>query len=253
LPVACQRLSLKSQLPPMLLSTRLILFITLTCSVTIVCAQQSIIFEDDFNDNRNNWKLVSNSQFAVTIKDSALHIQKYEKNFISRGCLWLSKEIPGFNTSTDFSITFYAKMLSSDDLFSLIDFQWGFRNDNGKNINGRDSLYQANFILDGRVDLDYFDKKWNYLYKTSLPDTAVKLPTTSRIVRRDNYPLPYQKDQFNKFEIIQKGDNCIIKVNDMEVLNKPIRRIYGNSIGIQHCLKSAWQMDRIVIRQDNWY
>jgi hypothetical protein len=232
---------------------KLFVFITFNCLVSIAYAQQSIIFEDDFNDNKNNWKLFSNSQFAVNIEHSALHIQKYEKNISSRGCLWLSKEIPGFNTSTDFSITFYAKMLSSDDLFSLIDFQWGFRNDYGKNINGRDSLYQANFILDGRVDLNYFDKKWNYLYKTSLPDTSIKLTTASRIVKKDNYPLPYLKDAFNKFEIIQKDDSCIIKVNDVELLHKPIRRIYGNSIGIQHCLKSAWQMDRLIIRQDNWY
>jgi hypothetical protein len=232
---------------------RIIFLVVLTCSATLIHAQQTILFQDDFNDNKNNWKLLNDSNFLVKIDNDVLHLQKYEKNFISRGCLWLSKEIPGFNASVDFSITFYAKMVSSDDVADLIDFQWGFRNFAGSNINGRDSIYQADFILGSRLDLNYFDKKWNYLYKVSLPDTTIKITGGTRIVRNQNYALPYKKNVFNKFEIIQKGDNCIIKVNDVEVLNKPIRRIYGNSIGIQQCLKSAWEMDRIVIRQDSWY
>jgi hypothetical protein len=232
---------------------QIIFLLTLACCINLATAQEAILFQDDFNDNKNNWNLHNDSNFLVKIENGALHLQKYEKNFIKRGCLWLSQEIPGFNTSTDFSITFYAKMIRSDDLFNLIDFQWGFRNFFGTNINGRDSMYQADFILDGRLHLNYFDKKWNYLYKIVLPDTTKKVANTTPIVRNENYALPYRKDAFNKFEIIQKGDTCIIKVNDIEVLNKPIRKIYGNSIGIQQCLKSQWQMDKIIIRQDNWY
>jgi hypothetical protein len=216
-------------------------------------SQQTVLFQDDFVDNRNNWKVQSDSNFLVKIDSGVLHFQKYEKNFIKRGCLWYRKEIPGFNTSTDFSITFYAKTISEGDIFNMIDLQWGFRNFANSNINGMDSMYQAEFVTEGRVHLNYFDKKWNYLYRIALPDTTKIVRLSTPINRSQPYPLPYKRNVFNKYEIIQKGDNCIIKINDVEVLNKPIRRIYGNNIGIQQCLKSAWQMDRIIIKQDNYY
>lgn len=209
--------------------------------------------DETFDNNNNNWKVFSDSNFKVKIEGGLLHLQKYEKNRINKSCLWYKKEIPNFNTSTDFSITFYAKVLSSDDLFTAIDLQWGFRNAGEGSINRNDSLYQADFILDGRVHLSYFDKKWNYLYRVSLPDTTKKITTSTPITVNADFAFPYKKDAFNKFEIIQKGDTCIIKVNDIELINKPIRRIYGNSIGIQKCLKSSIVIDRIIVKQDNWY
>jgi hypothetical protein len=232
---------------------RVTAIVVMACFAHTAFSQENILFQDDFDDNKNNWKVISDANFLVKVDNGVLHMQKYEKNFIRRGCVWYSKEIPGFNTCTDFSITFYGKVLSDGDLFNLIDFQWGFRNYAGSNINGMDSMYQVGFIMEGRVHLNYFDKKWNYLHRINLPDTAKKIIVATPIPKTEDFAFPYKKNAFNQFEIIQKGDNCIIKVNGFEVLNKRMRPIYGNSIGIQQCLKSAWVMDKIIIKQDNFY
>lgn len=114
-------------------------------------------------------------------------------------------------------------------------------------------MYQADFIMEGRLHLNYFDKKWNYFHRVGLPDTSQKIASNMPITRSAEFAFPYKKNEFNKHEIIQNGDSIIIKVNDFQILHKPIRRIYGNKLGIQQCLKSAWVMDRIVVKQDTYY
>lgn len=208
----------------------LLIFIFSQCQAF---SQGKILLRDDFKDNKNKWALKKNSDFLVEIKAGALHLEKFEKNRQRNGCLWYSKTIPHFNTLKNFSITFFARFVSGGDILELIDLQWGTRNrSTSGNING--GLYQLSFHRQGRVDLDYFDTQWSYF------------------VRKDiNYALPKDFDftNINKYEIIQHNGFVILKVNDQEILRQFTKPIPGNTIGFQQCLKSAWEIEKIIVRQ----
>jgi hypothetical protein len=185
----------------------------------------------------------------VAIEKGALHIEKKERNRIRNCCLWYNQEIPGLNTMNDFSITFFASAISFGDIFNAIDFQWGKKNGH---INGRsqDSLYQVNFRMKGEITLDLFNKKWYYLHRENFPTNVLIADAPGAQVNPNHESTMQPQAQYTKYEIIQQGDTCIIMINGHEVLRKPIKRIYGNSIGIQQCLKCAWKIDEIIIRQD---
>ena len=204
---------------------------------TLTAFSQKKIFEDDFNNNKNGWKLRHDSNFLVDIRNGALHIEKFQKNFVSRGCLWYNKNIPGLNTLNDFSITLYAKFLSGGDLFDWIDFQWGNRlepKDLSKPKTSSNSLYQLSFIITGEVKLDYFDNNWTYFVRKNIKTLLGE---------------KFDAKKINKYELVQKDSLIIFRVNDKDVLKQFCNPIAGNSIGFQQCLKTAWEIDRIVIRQ----
>jgi hypothetical protein len=194
---------------------------------------QKKVFEDDFKNNKHGWRLQHDSNFLVDINNGVLHIEKFEKNFTSRGCLWYTKAIPGFNTLHDFSITLYARFISGGDIFDMMDFQWG---EGGKTINGKLSanLYQLSFLLKGEVKLDYFHKNWTYFVRKNINALLGSLFDPKRI---------------NKYGLVQKDSFLIFSINDKEVLRQYGNPVAGNSIGFQQCLKSAWEIDKIVIRQ----
>ncbi|MBD0725001.1 hypothetical protein B6A10_07405 [Flavobacterium sp. L1I52] len=206
------------------------------------------IFSEDFNNNDNNWELYKdNKEFLVNIAEGKLHIEKFSLNRINNGCLWYKKEIKNFDTSKDFSIQFMAKIIKFEDVVNHIDFQWGDLNGNQKR------LYQIEFGTSGLIRLNYFDKGWSYLFEKNLPikytssnQFSVQLKNKDKTVY-----YPVNANAFNKYEIIQKGNYCTIKINDIKVLSKKIKIITGNSIGIQQCLRSSWEIDKIVIKQQN--
>jgi hypothetical protein len=218
--------------------TRHLLYPTLLfgfLSSTAFC--QKKIFEDDFKDNKNGWKLRRDTNFLVEIKNGALHIEKFQKIFVSRGCLWYNKKIEGLNTLNDFSITLYAKFISGGDIFDWMDFQWGSSlqpKDPLKQKTVTNSLYQLSFIVTGEIKLDYFDNDWSYFVRKNI-----------KAALGENF----DPKKINKYEIVQKDSLVSFKVNDKEVLRHFCSPIPGNSIGFQQCLKTAWELDRIVIRQ----
>lgn len=53
----------------------------------------------------------------------------------------------------------------------------------------------------------------------------------------------------NKYELIQKNGFIYFLVNNIELLKQARKPIAGNNIGFQQCLKSAWEIDKIEIRQ----
>lgn len=194
---------------------------------------QKIILKDDFKNNKNGWKLQHDSSFRVDIKNGVLHVEKFKKNFISRGCLWYQKSIPGFNTQNDFSMTIYAKFLSGGDIIDMIDFQWGQRE---KVVKGKLSsrLYQLSFMMNGEVKLDYFDKGWTYFVRKKIKTLLGN---------------EFDPKRINKYELEQKDSFIVFKVNNQEVLRQFYHPVAGNSIGFQQCLKTAWEIDKIVVRQ----
>jgi hypothetical protein len=207
----------------------------ITFKASVFC-QGKILLEDDFRNNKNAWRLQKDSNFLVNIKHGVLHLEKFEKNFTSRGCLWYNKTVQGLNTLNDFSITFYARFVSGGDIFDMIDLQWGMRKE-GPAAAGRrnDNLYQLSFLLKGEVKLDYFNSNWNYYVRKD-----VKAILDGR---------EFKSGTFNKYELVQKDGFVTFSVNDKELLKQLANPIAGNSIGFQQCLKSAWEIDKIIVRQ----
>lgn len=195
---------------------------------------QQTLLDEDFEDNKNDWCLQQDSNFRVAIENGVLHLEKFEKNFTSRGCLWYNKTIPGLNTQKNFTLTVYARFLRGGDVADMLDLQWGGCNQKEA---GRltASLNQLTFLFKGRVWLEHFDRRW-----TNRVDEDVASEKMAG----------FQPTQRNKFEIEQKDSLVIFRVNDKELFRQTYRPVAGNGIGMQQCLKSAWEIDRIVIRQD---
>lgn len=204
------------------------------------------LFEEDFNNNEKNWELYNDSkEFLVNISDGKLHIEKFSLNRINNGCLWYNKAIKNFDTTKDFSIMFIAKINKCDDVINYIDFQWGDLKDQRR-------LYQIEFGTSGSIRLNYFDENWSYMYKKSLPinNTTSSGEFSFQKMSKDNTAYyPIKINDFNKYEIIQHGDLCTIKINDIKVLSEKIKPTTGHSIGIQQCIRSSWDIDKIVIKQ----
>lgn len=210
----------------------LLVLLTLLSTASI---GQKIIFEEDFEDNKHGWQLQQSKDFRVEIKDGVLHLEKFEKNAISRGCIWQNQVIPGLNTSKDFSITIYAKSISSDDIVNMIDFQWGEqkRKEGGRIVS---DLYQLSMLLNrGEIKLDYFNDRWKYFVRKDIKFIWEK---------------GFRPKELSKYEIVQKDSSLVFRINDQEVLKQFYHPVPGNSIGFQHCLKSALEIDKIIIRQD---
>lgn len=219
---------------PKLLYPGCIYTLLLSLFFSVPCFSQKPIFFDDFNDNRNGWKQYRGEHSLVEVKNGVLHLQKFEKNFTDRGCLWYNKPIPGFNAAEDFSITFYAKYVSGGDIFDEIDFQWGETTNRSEKGNILGGLYQLQILFRGEVHLNYFASKWTYFIRKDVD----QLSSNS-----------FNPHKFNRYDLIQQDSFIIVKVNNIEILRQLYTPIPGDGIGIQGCLKSAWEMDKITIKQ----
>jgi hypothetical protein len=217
---------------------RLLYFIIIAFPL-LANAQKKTIFKDDFASNKQKWQLVNDTNFNLSINGGVLHIEKFEKNKIRNGCLWLRKQIPNFATDKDFKITFRARVLNYDEGGSpIIDFQWGLMNETGDcKYFPCDSLYQINIRTNGRIRLEYFRKGWHD-YRPWTDSIAAK-KTNSR-----------KKSSFTKYEIIQKSDTAYLKRNKQLIFSRKVTPIIGSSIGIQQCLKCTWEIKKIKIKQD---
>lgn len=206
----------------------------LLMAFTAIC-QDKVLLTENFKNNKNGWRTQKNASFYVDIRKGVLHLEKFKKNFDDRGCLWYRKEIKGLNTAADFSVTFYAKFLSGGDHTDMIDIQWGAWD---KLIRSKiTGIYQLNFLLKGDVKLDYFNMQWNYSFRYKAKE----------ILNRNLY----QPSQFNKFELIQKDGFIILNINDEQYFKQFAEPISGTAIGFQQCLKSAWEIDKIIVKQLN--
>ncbi len=204
----------------------------------VLYGQEKIIFKDNFVNNKNRWKLVkTDDEFSVRIKDKALYFKKNHRNMVNNGCLWFEKNIRKFKTEKDFIITFYAKILSSDDVTNGFDFQWGkIEEDANTSTNISSSLYQLEIGLKD-MHLTKFDNLngWTYYdWSDSYTETL-------------NYTLQY--GVLYKYEIIQRKDTLTVLINDKMVYALPIKPQEGKSIGVQQCLKSHWLLSRLSIKQ----
>lgn len=203
-------------------------------SLPTACFGQQTLLDDDFENNKNGWRQRHDSNFRVAVENGVLHLEKFGKNFISRGCLWYNKTIPGLNTLNDFSITFYASFVSGGDIFDAMDIQWGesMRRENDRIVSG---LYQLMFMHRGEVKLDHFNRSWTYFVRKNIKTLLGE---------------GFNPKESNKYELIQKDSFLIFRINGKEVMNQHYSPVAGNSIGFQQCLKSAWEIDKIIVRQE---
>jgi len=214
--------------------TCFVILLFLLFKTTAFC-QGTVLLSDDFKNNKNGWQLHNDSNFRVEIKKGFLHLEKLEKNFIRRGCLWYNKPIAGLNTLKDFSITFFARYISGGDHTEMIDVQWGTRVNNPRGV-GNSSLYQLSFLMsNGEIKLDYFNKNWTYFVRKNVNAATASNKFNSR--------------EINKYELEQKDGFITLKINDQEYFRHTSNPIAGNSIGFQQCLKSAWEIDKIIVKQ----
>jgi hypothetical protein len=210
------------------------LFITLIFFYINGYSQGKIIFQDEFRNNKNGWKTRNDENFLVEVSKGVLHIEKREINRIKNGCLWYNKVVPNFNTLNNFSVALHARFLSGGDFTDMIDLMWGDQKKSGsKNIIG--GLYQLSFHMKGSVHLNYFNSKWSYFVKKDIKSI---LGNT------------FKPSDINKYELIQKDGFVILKINNLEVFKHLTPPIPGNSFGFQQCLKSAWEIDKLAIRQE---
>lgn len=202
--------------------------------VTLNYGQEKILLSENFNNNRNSWDLRPTSkEFEVTIEKGVLHLEKFHKNFDNRGCLWYSKEVDLFDTSKNFSIVVKAKQVSNGDFTDVLDIQWGISAK--KNINKNAMLYQLNIFMNGEVRLDFFQKKWDNFNKIN--------------IKKKLDEMDFDPKANNKYEILQEDAFVSLKINNKEVYRQYVFPIEGSSIGFQHCLKGAWEMDQILVSQ----
>lgn len=202
--------------------------------VTFSYGQEKIVLNENFNDNRNGWDLSSTSkEFKVNIDKGVLHLEKLHKNFDNRGCLWYSKEIDSLDTSKNFSIIVEAKQVSGGDFTDVLDIQWGVSGKN--NISEKAMLYQLNIFMNGAVRLDFFQKNWDNFSKVNIKNKLDE--------------IGFDPKAKNRYEVVQEDAYVSLKINGIEVYKQYVFPIEGSSIGFQHCLKGAWEIDQIIVSQ----
>lgn len=199
--------------------------------------QQNVILKEDFEGFENNWQFINTKEFKVNQEAGKLSIRKATENRIMNGCMWYKKTVPSFNTDKNFSIEFEAKSITSEFASSCFDFIWGKiqEYDGTRKL----SIYQIDFNLT-KVRLAKFDlfKGWKYYeWSNELKDSSLSA-------------FKIERGNFNKFEIVQKDNIIMVKVNNTLVYKMPIElQNIGSEIGFQQCLKSEWEIDNIVIKQ----
>ncbi|MES2777572.1 MAG: T9SS type A sorting domain-containing protein [Bacteroidota bacterium] len=208
-------------------------FLIIIFSGSTAISQGKVLLSENFKNNKNGWRLESDASFSVAINNGVLRWEKFKKNYDDRACLWYKKEVKDLNTSEDFSITVYAKFLSGGDIVDMFDIQWGAWD---KTISRKvTSIYQLNFLLKGDVKLDYFNAGWNY---------SLRKKAKEQLDRN-----LYRANEYNKYELVQKDGFVIFNINDKQYFKQFADPISGNTIGIQGCQKSAWEIDKIIVRQ----
>ena len=185
----------------------------------------NIIFSDNFDNNKNGWPITDNNQFLVKVENGVLNIKKYNTKADNGGCLWLVKAIRGFNARNNFQISFDAHFIKAKDSYNAIDVQWG---------NIQTDSYQFSFTDDGQIMLRRYTENKSPRW----------IPIASTVMNN-----LVNKQESNRIVIRQIDGNCIVCINDIEVMHTRIESIPGNCIGIEECWKVAWQMDNLEIRQ----
>ena len=227
----------------------ILLILFLLTRLNPALTQPKAIYRENFSDNKDNWKLYNDKDFKVQINNGRLSIQKFELNRKRNGCLWYHKEIPGFNANKNFSITFFAKILSLDDEFKSIDLQWGNLTDSDTAAQKKYNLYQV-LINPVQISLASFNGQWTY-FNSSTEDGG---PFYGRCETANDFvpvsPL-FKTDRFNKFEIEQRDGLIVLRLNNKTVFQRRMPTLTGSDIGIQQCVKSSWEISKIVIMQSD--
>ncbi|HTG54728.1 MAG TPA: hypothetical protein VL943_00575 [Niabella sp.] len=219
---------------------KLLIFAILFISSCLAAkGQKKVIFRDRFCDNRNNWDTRQQKDFSVNIKRGAIRLEKKTKNRVNNGCLWLNKAIPHLKTDQNFSLSFKAVLNSWDDVINHFDIQWGSVKIDTAHRD-QTQFFQRDFGAD-KVRLAKFDgsakNPWTYHSWSEPYQTA------------DGKSFRIDPGKKHHYTILQVNNILTVKINKMVVLTLPVASVSGGSIGVQQCVKSSWQMKKMLIRQ----
>lgn len=168
--------------------------------------------------------------------DSGVYqITKKIKNFDSRGCLWLTKEMKKFSSSDNFSISFDIRVLNQKDDAKFFDFMWG-------NINLKSNLKQEIQYYQIQISEDQIK-----LNQFGYQDERKQNGWTSVARGIDGLYKNYFLNKWHNIQILQLNSELIIYRDQIEIFRSKIKPTEGNMIGIQNCTKSEIQVDNLII------
>jgi hypothetical protein len=172
------------------------------------------IFRDDFDDNRNNWRIHNNDTVVTSISNGYLNFQ----NGTVYSGYYIDFPIP-FDATKDFTIT------SSITKISLAD-DWGFGVVWGAS-NGK--MFQMMITQTGFYKIENWDGT-----------TDVIIKDWSKCV----------VNATNKIQIFKQGGTYFFFLNDVNVFSCPFQPLYGHGIGfVVFNQKDAIEVDYLEVDQ----
>lgn len=199
------------------------------------CSPNKLIFKENFSNNKNQWDILDNKDFKVLVDSGVYQITKKIKNFDSRGCLWLTKEMKKFSSSDNFSISFDIRVLNQKDDAKFFDFMWG-------NINLKSNLKQEIQYYQIQISEDQIK-----LNQFGYQDERKQNGWTSVARGIDGLYKNYSLNKWHNIQILQLNSELIIYRDQIEIFRSKIKPTEGNMIGIQNCTKSEIQVDNLII------
>lgn len=157
-----------------------------------------ILFEEHFQDNRNNWLIVDNNAYRFAIKDG-LYILESKAG----GCWYSSKPVP-INQNADFKIELRTQKFSGTDVYGY-GLIWGCRDQN--------NFYVFLIFGDGEYS---FQKCQNGAYTRILSGVGA-------MIKKSNGQ--------NKISLKKTGDSLEFYVNDLFVNRSPFLPFFANYTG----------------------
>lgn len=183
---------------------------------------QKIWFEDDFNDYSKGWSYGNTSETQKEVKNGVYRISIKQPD-ASAWVFWNHSIF--LDNEKDFSIEATIKQTNGVDNYSY-GVAWG------KDI---DNLYSFGISSNGYyIFYAYIGGKYTELQSWQ------KVSSVNRL------------GQKNVIKVVQKGGKWIFYVNDDKVYSTNVKKAFGNYVGFMTNKQMTIEVDKLVIRQDNF-
>lgn len=179
-----------------------------------------VLFEDNFDDNRNGWLLGDRGKTLSKIDSGSFYLEsKRADNNYSR---WIQRGF--FHRGQDFEITIRLKQVKGKQLRGYA-LQWG-----GDAISNR--FHEMWLRQDGMISIDVYDH-------TLWPHTKDLLPYTPSIA--------FKKEAFNQILVRKSGNTLTYFLNGTEVFSTPYQGVFGADLGFLCPVGGAIRVDYLQI------